>query len=67
MNGYQLTKEVRSGGTLSSLFSFLSLFTDEIKLSWQEDARQHTFLEPRHAPHLRLVTLVLVRVLENAN
>ena len=39
MNGYQLINEVRSGGTLSSLFSILSLFTDEIKLSWQEDAR----------------------------
>jgi lysophospholipid hydrolase len=39
MNGYQLINEVGSGGTLSSLFSILSLFTDEIKLSWQEDAR----------------------------
>ena len=37
MNGYQLINEVRSGGTLSSLFSILSLFTDEIKLSWQEE------------------------------
>lgn len=40
MNGYQLINEVGSGGTLSSLFSILSLFTDEIKLSWQEDASQ---------------------------
>ncbi|KAG8219415.1 hypothetical protein J3R82DRAFT_337 [Butyriboletus roseoflavus] len=39
MNGYQLINEVGSGGTLSSLFSILGLFTDEIKLSWQEDAR----------------------------
>ena len=39
MNGYQLINEVKSGGTLSSLFSILSLFTDEIKLSWQEDAQ----------------------------
>lgn len=38
MNGYQLINEVGSGGTLSSLFSILSLFTDQIKLSWQEDA-----------------------------
>ncbi|KAL4067299.1 hypothetical protein V8B97DRAFT_1873882 [Scleroderma yunnanense] len=36
MNGYQLINEVGSGGTLSSLFSILSLFTDEIKLTWQE-------------------------------
>ncbi|KAF8131666.1 hypothetical protein EV363DRAFT_1296435 [Boletus edulis] len=39
MNGYQLINEVGSGGTLSSLFNILSLFTDEIKLSWQEDAQ----------------------------
>lgn len=45
MNGYQLINEVGSGGTLSSLFSILSLFTDEIKLSWQEDA-QH--IPPSH-------------------
>lgn len=36
MNGYQLINEVGSGGTLSSLFSILSLFTDEVKLSWQD-------------------------------
>ncbi|KAH7886209.1 hypothetical protein F5I97DRAFT_1878425 [Phlebopus sp. FC_14] len=39
MNGYQLINEVGSGGTLSSLFSILSLFTEDVKLSWQEDAR----------------------------
>ena len=56
MNGYQLINEVRSGGTLSSLFSILSLFTDEIKLSWQEDARympsansaMHLTLQQKH-------------------
>lgn len=37
MNGYQLINEVGSGGTLSSLFSILSLFTEHIKISWQED------------------------------
>ncbi|KAG0707597.1 hypothetical protein DFH29DRAFT_987596 [Suillus ampliporus] len=37
MNGYQLINEVGSGGTLSSLFSILSLFTEDIKISWQED------------------------------
>ncbi|KAG2155690.1 hypothetical protein DEU56DRAFT_768678 [Suillus clintonianus] len=39
MNGYQLINEVGSGGTLSSLFSILSLFTEHIKISWQEDGR----------------------------
>jgi len=39
MNGYQLINEVGSGGTLSSLFSILSLFTEDIKISWQEDGR----------------------------
>lgn len=37
MNGYQLLNEVGSGGTLSSLFTILSLFTENVKLSWQED------------------------------
>ncbi|KAG1773999.1 hypothetical protein EV702DRAFT_1127656 [Suillus placidus] len=37
MNGYQLINEVGSSGTLSSLFSILSLFTEHIKISWQED------------------------------
>jgi lysophospholipid hydrolase len=39
MNGYQLINEVGSGGTLSSLFGILSLFTEDIKISWQEDGR----------------------------
>ena len=34
MNGYQLLNEVGSGGTLSSLFTILSLFTEDIKLRW---------------------------------
>jgi lysophospholipid hydrolase len=33
-NGYHLLNEVSTGGTLSSLFSVLSLFTEDIKLSW---------------------------------
>jgi lysophospholipid hydrolase len=37
-NGYQLLNEVRSGGTLSSLFTILSLFTEEVKMSWQDDS-----------------------------
>ncbi|KGB75028.2 lysophospholipase NTE1 [Cryptococcus deuterogattii R265] len=34
-NGYHLLNEVSTGGTLSSLFSILSLFTEDIKLSWR--------------------------------
>jgi lysophospholipid hydrolase len=37
MNGYQLLNEVGSGGTLSSLFTILSLFTEDVKMSWQYD------------------------------
>ena len=33
-NGYHLLNEVSTGGTLSSLFSILTLFTEDIKLSW---------------------------------
>lgn len=37
MNGYQLLNEVGSGGTLSSLFTILSLFTEEVQMSWQDE------------------------------
>ena len=37
MNGYQLMNEVGAGGTLSSLFTILSLFTEDVKMSWQDD------------------------------
>lgn len=37
LNGYQLMNEVGSGGTLSSLFTILSLFTEDVKISWNED------------------------------
>ncbi|KAF7337680.1 Lysophospholipase NTE1 [Mycena sanguinolenta] len=40
MNGYQLLNEVGSGGTLSSLFTILSLFTEDIKMSWQDDPEE---------------------------
>ncbi|WVQ85079.1 lysophospholipase NTE1 [Cryptococcus sp. DSM 104549] len=33
-NGYHLLNEVSTGGTLSSLFSILSLFTEDVKLSY---------------------------------
>ncbi|KIY46312.1 patatin-domain-containing protein [Fistulina hepatica ATCC 64428] len=36
MNGYQLLNEVGSGGTLSSLFTILSLFTENVKMSWND-------------------------------
>ena len=37
MNGYQLLNEVGAGGTLSSLFTILSLFTENVKISWQDN------------------------------
>lgn len=37
-NGYHLLNEVSTGGTLSSLFSILSLFTEDIKLPWGPEA-----------------------------
>lgn len=55
MNGYQLINEVRSGGTLSSLFSILSLFTDEIKLSWQEDPRYLPSANPTPRKHVERI------------
>ncbi|EKM61421.1 uncharacterized protein PHACADRAFT_135056 [Phanerochaete carnosa HHB-10118-sp] len=45
MNGYQLLNEVGTGGTLSSLFTILSLFTENVKISWQDDEA----LEDPHA------------------
>ncbi|TRM61508.1 hypothetical protein BD626DRAFT_501259 [Schizophyllum amplum] len=36
MNGYHLMNEVTSGGTVSSLFTILSLFTEDVKISWQD-------------------------------
>lgn len=37
LNGYQLLNEVGTGGTLSSLFTILSLFTENVKISWQDE------------------------------
>ncbi|KAL0580670.1 phosphatidylcholine and lysophosphatidylcholine phospholipase [Marasmius crinis-equi] len=37
MNGFQLLNEVGSGGTVSSLFTILSLFTEDVKMSWQDE------------------------------
>ncbi|KZT38510.1 patatin-domain-containing protein [Sistotremastrum suecicum HHB10207 ss-3] len=40
MNGYELLNEVGAGGTLSSLFTILSLFTEDVKMSWDEDLKK---------------------------
>ncbi|KAF9512765.1 hypothetical protein BS47DRAFT_1372722 [Hydnum rufescens UP504] len=37
LNGYQLLNEVGSGGTLSSLFTILSLFTENVNLAWPDE------------------------------
>ncbi|KAG0307412.1 phosphatidylcholine and lysophosphatidylcholine phospholipase [Linnemannia gamsii] len=36
-NGYQLLNEVKNGGTLSSLFTILSLFTENVKLRHEDE------------------------------
>ncbi|KAF5392468.1 hypothetical protein D9757_002292 [Collybiopsis confluens] len=43
VNGYQLLNEVGSGGTLSSLFTILSLFTEDVKMSWQDNREESPF------------------------
>ncbi|KAH9932010.1 patatin-domain-containing protein [Epithele typhae] len=45
MNGYQLLNQVGAGGTLSSLFTILSLFTENVKISWQDGDRSDEPLE----------------------
>lgn len=40
MNGYQLLNEVGNGGTLSSLFTILSLFTEDIQIRWTDEKPQ---------------------------
>ncbi|KAE8224652.1 hypothetical protein CF319_g2486 [Tilletia indica] len=41
LNGFQLLNEVSTGGTLSSLFNILSLFTEDVKLGMGEDEAVH--------------------------
>ncbi len=49
LNGYQLLNEVGSGGTVSSLFTILSLFTENVHLTWPEEASDQNNLEdPDH-------------------
>jgi lysophospholipid hydrolase len=38
MNGYRLINEVGPGGMLSSLFTILSLFTENVQLTWQDNS-----------------------------
>ncbi|KAI0304599.1 patatin-domain-containing protein [Russula brevipes] len=47
MNGYGLMNEVGSGGTLSSLFTILSLFTEDVETSWQGCGVSHGALSGR--------------------
>lgn len=37
LNGYQLLNEVGAGGTLSSLFKILNLFTEHVQIGWASD------------------------------
>jgi lysophospholipid hydrolase len=48
MKGYQLLNEVGSGGTLSSLFTILSLFTEDVRISWQDNMLE----EPEPGPDI---------------
>ncbi|EJD03753.1 patatin-domain-containing protein [Fomitiporia mediterranea MF3/22] len=48
-NGYQLLNEVGSGGTLSSLFTILSLFTENVRISWQDDEVTEVDTDQDHA------------------
>lgn len=50
MNGYQLLNEVGSGGTLSSLFTILSLFTEDIPMSWQDEFGDHVGVDENDVP-----------------
>ncbi|KAK4055464.1 phosphatidylcholine and lysophosphatidylcholine phospholipase [Microbotryomycetes sp. JL201] len=44
-NGWQLLNNVESGGTLSSLFTILSLFTEDVKLRYEEEDKSHDVSE----------------------
>jgi lysophospholipid hydrolase len=47
-NGFQLLNNVESGGTLSSLFTILSLFTEDVKLRYEEEGK----VSSRESQHL---------------
>ncbi|CAD6884209.1 unnamed protein product [Tilletia controversa] len=48
LNGFQLLNEVSTGGTLSSLFNILSLFTEDVKLGMGEDEAAQSSAGPKH-------------------
>ncbi|GBE77538.1 Lysophospholipase NTE1 [Sparassis crispa] len=50
MNGYQLLNQVGPGGTLSSLFTILSLFTENVQMSWQDGEKADEELESVGSP-----------------
>ncbi|EGG06323.1 uncharacterized protein MELLADRAFT_36213, partial [Melampsora larici-populina 98AG31] len=54
-NGFQLLNVVESGGTLSSLFTILSLFTEDVKLRYEDDDEDEHQLKP--SPMIRTTSL----------
>lgn len=58
MNGYHLLNEVGSGGTLSSLFTILSLFTENVNLAWpdEEDGEEELNADGLHPEYPRQPT-----------
>jgi len=55
LNGYQLLNEVGAGGTLSSLFKILNLFTEHVQISWANDdgpseGQHSSSSSTRHSP-----------------
>lgn len=54
LNGYHLLNEVGSGGTLSSLFTILSLFTENVTLAWpdpEQDLDELSLVVPDQPTH----------------
>lgn len=49
----QLLNEVGAGGTLSSLFTILSLFTEDVQISWPDVAPSVLPSEPPNSPPVR--------------
>jgi hypothetical protein len=49
LNGFDLLNEVSSGGTLSSLFTILSLFTEDVRLEWDPPAAEESEAEAYRA------------------
>lgn len=52
VNGYQL------GGTLSSMFTILSLFTEDVKMSWQDNHPDSPFVTGSPLPESQGVLVV---------